>query len=207
MVILLFSLAMAASLARTPAPPSDEIALVGRDGLQGWTADAMKSGCVHNEAGTLIVNACAGWVRTESTVLGDYTIAFEIRARGADSRVLLGILGINDRPGGHPAAVIAIPVLGADARMSPRVRIQLLPVSTGGRAQAMKGDGEWQSYVVTRNRTGVHVLLNGVQILSSGSVHASDGWIGFFAEGAGLDVRNVRLRRLFPSASPGFGTR
>jgi TonB family protein len=87
------------------------------------------------------------------------------------------------------------------------VRVQLLPVSTNGRAQAMKGEGEWQSYAVTRNRFGVHVLLNGIQILSSGPLHASDGWIGFFAEGAGLDLRNVRLRRLFPSSSPGVGTR
>jgi len=71
----------------------------------------------------------------------------------------------------------------------------------------MNGDGGWQSYAVTRNRSGVHVLLNGLQILSSGPVHASDGWIGFFAEGAGFDLRDVRLRRLFPAPSPGLGSR
>jgi len=136
MTILLLSLATAAALAQTPAPPSDETALVNRDGVQGWTADAMKRGCVRNESGTLVINACAGWVRTSTAVFGDYTIAFEIRARGADARVLLGVLGINDRPGGRPDAVIAVPLLGAaDARMSPRVRVQLLPVTAtaGGR--------------------------------------------------------------------------
>lgn len=203
MMMVLVSIAIAAMAAQT-SQPSEQTMLVSRDGLQGWTADATKSGCVRNET----VNACAGWVRTDATVFGDYTMAFEIRARGADARVLLGVLGINDRPGGRPNAVIAIPLLGAaDARMSPRVRVQLLPVNAAGRAEAMKQEGEWQSYAVTRNRLGVHVLLNGVQILSSGPVHASDGWIGFLADGDGIDLRDVRLRHLFPSASPGVGTR
>jgi TonB family protein len=196
----LLALLMAATSPQTETTPAGT-PLVDADGLRGWTAAQMKSDCVRNASGTLVIAECAGWLRTDSTVFGDYAIAFEVRARDAHTRALLGLLGVNDR-NGRPDRFLAVPLLGpADERKSLPIGTQVLSPSASGREQAMKPAVEWQSYVVTRNRGGIHVLLNGTQILSRGPVHGSDGWIGFRAEGAGFELRDVHLRHLSPPSS------
>jgi TonB family protein len=198
----LLALASAAALAASMAQPDTEspTVLIAND-LTGWIAEYKRPPCVRNESGTLMITACAGWVRTERTVFGDYSIAFEARTRSAGTHALLGLLGIDGR-NQRPELVLAVPMLGPPgATTQSKMRIEMLSLSASARAQAMKADGEWQSYVVTRNRTGIHVLLNGTEIASSGAVSASDGWIGFRSVAGDFEVRNLRLRHLFPTVT------
>ena len=164
--------------------------------------------CVRNEAATLIVGECAGWVRTDAPVLGDYSVSFEIRRRGTtDARALLGVLGV-DNARRRPDVVIAMALFGGPGEAKPSsVRMRLLAVSESARTQAMKPADQWQAYVVTRNRGGIHALLNGTEILSGGPVRASDGWIGFRAEAGEFEVRNVQLQPSAITTSNGVAPR
>jgi TonB family protein len=172
-------------------------ALIDAEGLGGWTADRNKSSCARNEAGTLVVFECAGWVRTVSTVYGDFMLAFETRARGEGTRALLAIMGVEiDRQGQLPPTALGVPLIGKESFRGSRARILMSPLSATAQAEAMRSAGEWQSYVVNRGRDGLHVSLNGTPIMVTGQVRGSDGWIGFLVEGPGLELRNVRLREL-----------
>ncbi len=171
--VLLALLVAALSQRGTPAA----ISMFDADGLRGWTAGRMTPECVRNTSGTVSIAECASWLRSETVIAGDFAIAFEVRARDADSRGWLRLLG-TDAANGQPAMNFALKI-----------------------------DVNWQSYGVTRNRDGIRGLLDGQQIFQSGPVGAPDGWIGFLAQGAGIELRNVRLWRLTsPSASPSTGT-
>src|SRR5262245_59922211 len=196
MTLVLLALLVAA--ATQPGATAAATPMFDADGLRGWTAGRTKPDCVRNVSGTVSVAQCADWLRTETGVFGDYIISFAIRARDADSRGWLGLLGMSDVKG-RPVLTLALPLLASpDAPKHSPVRVEMLFFNADSRAAALNADGDWQSYIVTRNRSGIHVLLNGRQLLSSGSVHASDGWIGFLAQGTGFEVRDVRLRHLFP---------
>jgi len=171
---VLLALLVAAALSQPGAPPAGT-PMFDADGLRGWTAGRMTPDCVRNTSGTVSIAECASWLRTETVIAGDFTIAFDVRARDAASHGWLRLLG-TDAANGRPEMNFALKI-----------------------------GGEWQSYVVTRNREGIHGLLNGQQILASGPVDAPDGWIGFLAQGTGLELRDVRLRHL-PQPSQSTGT-
>ena len=199
----LFSLAMSAVAGQAGGPWTS---MIPDKGLGGWSAQGRRSACVDNRSATFTVSECAGWIRTDKTIFGDYAIAFEIRSRKPGTRALLGLLGISDRTD-RPEMVMAVPLLGpAVAPASSPSRVELLPISETARAQATTTEGEWQSYTVTRDERGVHVLLNGTQLLSSGRVNASDGWIGFTAETGSFELRNLRLRDVTPPSAAGRGS-
>jgi TonB family protein len=168
--------------------------LIPPHGLAGWTAQSRSSDCVRNDSDTLTVHECAGWLITDKPVFGDYSLTFEMRPSAGGGHVLLGVLGINTRDG-RPDALVGIPVLGpTSALRRSSVNIQMLALADAARAQAMKPDGEWQAYAITRNGQGVHAMLNGTQILSSGPIRASDGWIGFRVEDGSFELRGMHLR-------------
>ena len=173
-------------------------ALIEAEGLGGWTADrTAKSTCARNEAGTLIVSECAGWMRTSSTIYGDFVLTFEVKARGEGTSALLGVMGVEvDRRGQLPPTALGVPLLGKGSFKGRRARIHMAPQGATAQAGALRSEGEWQSYSVTRGRDGLHVALNGTPIMVTGDVRGSDGWIGFLVEGPGLELRNVRLREL-----------
>jgi TonB family protein len=180
--------------------------MIPAQGLAGWTAQRATSACVENVASTLTVYNCAGWLRTEKRVNGDFAMAFEVRARSVGARALLGLMGISDR-NGRPEVVLGVTLLGPEDSEHPSTpRVERLRLSETARTDAMRADGEWQSFAITRNRLGVHVLLNGTQILSSGPVHASDGWIGFTADSGSFELRNLRSRYVAPPSVAGRGT-
>lgn len=182
----------------------DGTPLIPPDGLAGWSAQSGSTQCVRNDAETLIVTPCAGWLRTEP-VFGDYTTTFQIRSQDGGARVLLGVLGLSARDG-RPDALFGIPLLGATGAPSrSAARIEWLAVSEAARTQAMKPDGEWQTYAVTRNGQGIHVLLNGTQILSSGPIRSSDGWLGFKSDDGAFELRGMRLRHVMPAVGVGAG--
>jgi TonB family protein len=195
--LLLVLALLAPSVAPAQTKAAAEAPMFEASGLAGWSAQHGTAGCVNNVSGTVALSECAGWLRTDTTVFTDYAMAFEVRERRPGARALFGTLGISDRTG-RPELVIALPILGIST--PPRVprQIHVLPLSLSGWMQAMNPEPEWQSYRVTRNRQGIHVLLNGTQVLSSGPVRASDGWLGFLAEGETIELRNVTLRHLFP---------
>lgn len=176
--------------------PNGGTSLVDAAGLRGWIVERDEPACVRNEAATLIIGECAGWVRTNAPVVGEYSLSFEIRRRGtAEVRALLGVLGV-DNARRRPDVVIAMPLLGVPSEAKPAsIRMRLLPVSEDARTEATKPVDQWQAYVVTRNRSSIHAQLNGTEILSGGAVRASDGWIGFRAEAGEFEVRNVQLHR------------
>ena len=189
------------SLASTRAagqPQRNSTTLIEPSGLAGWRAVRTDSRCVRNPSGTITVAECAGWLRTDHTIFGDYTVTFEVRAESLDVEGFLGVLGV-DNGSRRPEVVIAIPIAGqaATPRRSP-VTVEPIVLSAAARAQAINPPGQWNAYTVTRNRTGLHVVLNGTQIASAGPVRASDGWLGFRADTGEFEVRNVQLRRVYP---------
>jgi TonB family protein len=106
-------------------------------------------------------------------------------------------MGIDvDKRNQLPPIALGVPVIGTGSFKAPRARIQALSMGAAAQASAMKSEGEWQFYSVTRGRDGLHVSLNGNHIMTTGDVRGSDGWIGFLVEGAGLELRNVRVRNL-----------
>jgi TonB family protein len=204
MLFALVALLMASGHAKAQgAGPA--LTLIAPEGLAGWSAPGASSKCLANVSGTLNVSQCAGWLRTEKPVYGDYVVTFELRARVPETRVFLGLLGSSSKEG-RPEYFVGLPLLGPAAASPESVqRFDMLAISETARAQAMKPEREWQTYVVTRNRQGVHVLLNGTQILSSGPIRASDGWIGFTADQGAFELRAVALRHLMPPPSAGSG--
>ncbi len=98
-----------ARLAAQPGPAAST-PLIEADGLHGWFADG--PACVRNDAGTILMTSCAGWVRTEQTVFGDYAVTFEVRSRDAASQGFLGVLGV-DGARRQTEVVVAAPVVGA----------------------------------------------------------------------------------------------
>lgn len=136
-------------------------------------------------------------MRTSSTIYGDFVLTFEVKARGEGTSALLGVMGVEvDNQGQLPPTALGIPVLGKGSFKGRRARIHVATPDATAQAGAMKPEGEWQFYSVTRGRDGVHVALNGTPIMVTGDVRGSDGWIGFLVEGAGLELRDVRLRDL-----------
>jgi TonB family protein len=202
--LTLFALVMPLAKAGAQTPGAAR-PLIAPKGLSGWSAQRGSSGCVDNVSATLSVSHCAGWLRTEKPVFGDYAVTFEVRSRVAGSQVWLGVLGTSSKQG-RPEYFVGIPLLGSATEPHGVTRLfDVLALSDTARSQAMKPDGEWQAYAITRNRQGFHVLLNGTQILSSGPVRGSDGWIGFTADDGAFEVRDVLLRYLMPPPSPGPG--
>ena len=190
-------LVMTSSLARAQSQPETH-SLIEASGLAGWVAQT-RSTCVRNDAGTLIVGECAGWLHTDHTIFGDFTITFEVRVEGAGTEGFFGLLGVEGRDR-RTEVMVALPIAGGAAapRRSPIV-VEPVALSASARARAMRPVGEWNAYAVTRNSTGVHVLLNGLEIANTGVIRASDGWIGFRADPGELEVRNLRLRYVFPT--------
>ena len=136
-------------------------------------------------------------MRTSSTIYGDFVLTFEVKARGEGTNAMLGVMGVEvDKQNQLPPTALGIPVLGRGSFNGRRARIHVSPPGATAQGGAMKPEGEWQFYSVTRGRDGVHVALNGTPIMVTGDVRGSDGWIGFLVEGPGLELRNVRLREL-----------
>ena len=189
---------MTASLALAQSQP-DSRPLIEASGLAGWVAAKTQTTCVRNTAGTLTLGECAGWLRTDHTIFGDFTLSFEVRVEAPTAEGFLGLLGV-DGQYHRTRWLVAVPIAGSAAgpHKSP---IDVVPValSSNARDRTIRPVGEWNVYTVTRNKTGVHVLLNGVELASSGALRASDGWIGFRADAGELQVRNVQLRHIFPT--------
>jgi len=185
--------------------PPNAITLIEPSGLSGWTAAQTSPPCVGNQSGTMTVGECAGWLRTDHTIFGDYTLAFEVRADRVGVEAFLGVLGV-DGPYRRPELVVAVPILGpAAAPRHSSMIVEPIVVSAAARTRAMNATGEWNSYTVSRNRTGVHVLLNGIEIASPGPIRASDGWVGFRTDTGQFELRNLQLRHVF--ATEGRATR
>jgi hypothetical protein len=118
-LLLHFRLSLLSHEARDPGPGACHLVqtgttpaatpLVDEDGLPAWTAEEMKPECVRNASRTLVIAECASWLRTGSTVFGDYANASQVRARGADTRAVLGVLGFNDR-NGRPDKLPTVPL-------------------------------------------------------------------------------------------------
>jgi hypothetical protein len=118
-----------------------------------------------NAGRTLTAAACAGWFRTGEIWPGDFELAFEVRRHDQRAGLVLGLLGRDDLKRA-PEVVVTLQLLGSRAasRPSKQLALAVSPVAISG---AMKPDGEWQSFVITRSRLGVHGLLNGTEILAS----------------------------------------
>jgi len=193
-----FALVMMTAWPAHAQSPRASRPLFDTSGLHGWTATNTDSKCVRNEAGTITLRECAGWLRTDH-ILADYTISFEVRVQTTDIDGFFGLLGV-DGPHQRTEVMVALPIAGAASAPRPS-SITVVPVvlSPSARERAMKPAGEWNAYTVTRNATGVRVLLNGLEIANSGPMRASDGWLGFRADSGELEVRNVQLRVVSPT--------
>ncbi len=182
----------------TPTGPPPPRFLIPDEGLGGWVSEPSASQCAQNAGATVTIAECAGWFRTSEVWRSDFELTFEARRHDARTGLMLGVLGRDDVKHA-PEAVVTVPLLGSPLASRPSKRLALTVSSAAARG-AMKPDDEWQSFIITRNRLGLHALLNGTEILASEPIRSSDGWIGFQAFAGRVDIRLVRIRYLAPPA-------
>jgi hypothetical protein len=101
-------------------------------------------------------------LRTDHTIVADFTVTFEVRVAAPDAEGFFGLLGVDGKDR-RTEVMVALPI--ASAAAAPRrssISVVRVAISTAPRARVMKPVGEWNADTVTRNSTGVHVLLSGL---------------------------------------------
>ena len=168
--------------------------LVATDSLTGWVVDRPGADRASASQGVLRLNKKAGWLRTERTDFGEFTLRFDVRS-GGSTKALLGLFGLGPFKG-SPGLVSVVPLLGDSMPGAGDFGNMRLSVFTPNHAAvnaALRSDDEWQSYEVRREGNLVSVLLNGTPILKGLAGFSLSGWLGFLVPDGSITLRHIQI--------------
>jgi TonB family protein len=160
-----------------------------------FTERDLASHAVSIEGGVLAITEDAGWLGTDRTRFGNFTLRLEVQAPPAATRVLLMIFG-EVASQGRAAQGYALPLLGAAAPTRDPidgVRVTASPAAASV-ANLLRPGADWQAYEIVRRDEFLSVTLNDNVVVSRRVPAMLDGSIAIHVEGAPARVRNVVVR-------------